>query len=252
MKKRKIVFWGIFLTVSYLLYLALEPYSLNVFSENPTSQSKSTNNIDCDGAGIFDGKANAILDSMINADGVLGISAGIYFERCGNWLGTAGFLSKKSQIKTNESSKFRIASVSKPMTAVAILQLYERGKIDLDVAIQRYLPEFPKKEKGVVTIRQLLNHTSGVPHYRFGLEIFHFSHYENCSEALKRFEDRELAFEPRTSFLYSSYGYTLLGAILERVSGKILSRLYAGKYLETRRNDADKYRTSRFRHRKQS
>jgi CubicO group peptidase (beta-lactamase class C family) len=81
------------------------------------------------------------------------------------------------------------------------------------------LQEFPRKDKGDITARQLLNHTSGIPHYKSNFGIFNFTHYNNSTDALNRFKDRDLEFEPGTSFLYSSYGYTLLGAIIENVSG---------------------------------
>ena len=86
--------------------------------------------------------------------------------------------------------------------------------------IQNYLPEFPKKEKGDITVRQLLNHTSGVYNYKSDFESVHFTHYPNSIKALDEFKDRELDFEPGSTFIYTSYGYTLLGAIIEKVTGK--------------------------------
>lgn len=106
------------------------------------------------------------------------------------------------------------------MTAIAILQLYQNKKLNLDVPIQTYLPEFPRKDKGDITIRHLLNHTSGIKHYNSKLGIFHFKNYENSITALKKLKNNKLAFKPGTSFLYSTYGYTLLGAIIEKVSGE--------------------------------
>ena len=220
MNKRKIILGIIVIFLGYLFYWTFEPYSLNPFLDKPISQSQSQNNMNCDNLNNFRLKADSIVNTAINKNEFLATSTSVYSEKCGNWLSTAGFLNKRNQEKPTKNSQFRIASVSKPMTAIAILQLYEKGKINLDLPIQNYLPEFPKKEKGDITIRQLLNHTSGIPHYKSDLGIFNFTHYDNCEKALEKFENRELVFKPGTDFLYSSFGYTLLGAILEEVSGK--------------------------------
>ena len=220
MNKRKIVSGIIIILLSYLFYWAFEPYSLNPFSDKPISLSESQNHLNCNNLNSFSFKADSIINSAINKNEFLATSTAVYSEKCGNWLSTAGFLNKGNQEKPSKNSQFRIASVSKPMTAIAILQLYEKGKINLDLPIQNYLPEFPKKKKGEITIRQLLNHTSGIPHYKSDLGIFNFTHYDNCEKALEKFENRELVFKPDTEFLYSSFGYTLLGAILEKVTGK--------------------------------
>ncbi|MGJ8760434.1 MAG: serine hydrolase domain-containing protein [Polaribacter sp.] len=220
MNKRKIVSGIIIILLSYLFYWAFEPYSLNPFSDKPISLSESQNHLNCNNLNSFSFKADSIINSAINKNEFLATSTAVYSEKCGNWLSTAGFLNKGNQEKPSKNIQFRIASVSKPMTAIAILQLYEKGKINLDLPIQNYLPEFPKKKKGEITIRQLLNHTSGIPHYKSDLGIFNFTHYDNCEKALEKFENRELVFKPDTEFLYSSFGYTLLGAILEKVSGK--------------------------------
>ena len=220
MNKRKIILGIIVIFLGYLFYWTFEPYSLNPFLDKPISQSQSQNNLNCDNLNNFRLKADSIVNTAINKNEFLATSTSVYSEKCGNWLSTAGFLNKRNQEKPTKNSQFRIASVSKPMTAIAILQLYEIGKINLDLPIQNYLPEFPKKEKGDITIRQLLNHTSGIPHYKSDLGIFNFTHYDNCEKALEKFENRELVFKPGTDFLYSSFGYTLLGAILEEVSGK--------------------------------
>jgi len=221
MRKRKIILGIILLLISYIFYWTFEPFSLNPFSGKPISLSKSENNLSCNELKLFTIKADSTINSAINKNDFLGITTGVYSENCGNWLSSAGFLNKRNQDKPNQFSQFRIASISKTMTAVAIFQLYENGIIDLDIPIQNYLPEFPKKEKGDITIRQLLNHTSGISYYKSDFESVHFTHYTNSIKALEKFKDRELEFEPGSSFLYSSYGYTVLGAIIEKTTGKL-------------------------------
>jgi len=104
------------------------------------------------------------------------------------------------------------------MTAVAVLQLVERGQIDLDAPIQKYAPSFPEKA-WPVTPRLLLGHLGGVRHYR-DEEPANTRPYATATEGLGLFKDDPLAVEPGTRFLYSTYGYCLLGAAVEGVRGK--------------------------------
>jgi hypothetical protein len=126
MNKRKIVLGIIIILLSYLFYWAFEPYSLNPFSDKPISLSESQNHLNCDNLNSFSFKADSIINSAINKNEFLATSTAVYSEKCGNWLSTAGFLNKGNQEKPSKNSQFRIASVSKPMTDIAILQLYEK------------------------------------------------------------------------------------------------------------------------------
>jgi D-alanyl-D-alanine carboxypeptidase len=115
-------------------------------------------------------------------------------------------------------SRFNIASTGKMFTAVGILQLVEKGKIDLDGTIGQYLPDYPNKQMQGVTIRQLLNHTAGTgdifgDRYKEGIE-----RSRNPKDYIKIYGDRSPAFTPGKRYEYSNYGYILLGAILEAVS----------------------------------
>jgi len=118
----------------------------------------------------------------------------------------------------DRSSIFRIASVSKPITATAVMQLVEQGKIDLDAPVQRYCPWFPLKP-WPVTVRRLLSHTSGIRHYRTAEESDNTHHYGSLRESLEIFDGDSLLFEPGTRFNYTSYGYSLLGCVIEGASG---------------------------------
>ena len=112
---------------------------------------------------------------------------------------------------------YRIASTSKPITAVAAMQLVESGKLDLDAPIQKYVPNFPVKNFPVTT-RQILAHLSGVRGYKQG-EGERTIRYNTLTDALAIFKDDPLEGEPGTRFLYTTYGYTLLGAVIEGASG---------------------------------
>lgn len=162
--------------------------------------------------------ADTLLTEAIRAEDFVGVSAGIYYQEAVLWQGGAGYRNLANQTAATPEMLHRIASISKPMTAVAVLQLAATGLLDLDAPIQRYLPQFPAKAAGPITIRQLLNHTSGIPAYRSAREFTSRVHYPTLWEATAVFRDRKLLFEPGTEFSYTTYGYTILGAIIERVT----------------------------------
>ncbi|WP_130736788.1 serine hydrolase [Flavobacterium sp. J27] len=132
-----------------------------------------------------------------------------------------GFSDIQLKKEVNNQTQFRIASVSKTMTAVAIMQLYSKDLLDLNANIQEYVPEFPKKEYPI-TIRQVAGHLAGIRDY-YGKsldEVFIQKHYNNLSDALELFKNDPLVTKPGANFLYSSFNYTLLGAAIENISKK--------------------------------
>jgi serine beta-lactamase-like protein LACTB, mitochondrial len=121
-------------------------------------------------------------------------------------------------VPAEEETIYRIASVAKPMTAAAVLQLAQEGKIDLFAPVQGYVSAFPQRY-GAVTIRDLLRHTSGVRHYKPG----EFGTTRRCgelAEALEIFGADAMEHAPGERITYSSHGYVLLGLALENVIGK--------------------------------
>lgn len=149
---------------------------------------------------------------------VVGIAAGVSVDGKGEWKGSAGALCQEKADAFSDSTITRIASISKPMTAVAIMQLVESNKLDLDAPVQQYLPEYPQKQKGQVTVRQLLNHTSGLSQYQDKSEVENRIHNSSLKEAMMIFQDRPLLFEPGSNYFYTSYGYVVLGRVIEEVS----------------------------------
>lgn len=144
-----------------------------------------------------------------------------------------GFASFEHKIKNNEKTKFLIASMTKQFTAMIILQLAEEGKIKLDGYISDYIPEYPETTGKNIKIAQLLSHTAGIPHYQSIPEFF-ISYstlkYEH-SDFIKLFQNVPLVGEPGEKFYYSSFGYYLLGYIIERVTGKKYEEVLKEKIL---------------------
>lgn len=135
------------------------------------------------------------------------------------WTKGFGYADLENKVPAKPESSYRLASVTKTITAIAVLQLVEKGKIDLDAEVQTYVPYFPKK-KWPVTVRQPLGHLGGISHYKnYDLES-HIKVHKNTKEALAIFQDFDLVAEPGTRYNYSSYGYNLLGAVIEAASGQ--------------------------------
>jgi serine beta-lactamase-like protein LACTB, mitochondrial len=132
------------------------------------------------------------------------------------WSNAYGLADLENTVPMTRHTVIRLASISKPITAVAILQLVEQGKLQLDAPIQQYVPQFPAKS-WPVTVRQLLGHLGGVRHYREG-EISSTRHYSDRLAPLDIFAYDPLLHEPGTRYSYTTYGYNLLGAAVELVS----------------------------------
>ena len=115
-----------------------------------------------------------------------------------------------------------IASISKTNAAVAIMQLVEQGKVDLDAPIQKYVPYFPKK-KWKITLRSILTHTSGIRHYRkgeFGEQRYKEKiHYDHFKDAINIFKNDTLLFKPGSYWFYSSHAANLMEGVIETVTG---------------------------------
>ncbi len=113
---------------------------------------------------------------------------------------------------------FRIGSVSKSMTSLALGKLHEQGKLHFDSMVQVYVPDFPEK-KYPITVSQVAGHIAGIRHYR-GNEMMSDQHFPTVAEGLDIFKDDSLLFEPGTNYRYSSYGWNLLSAVVEGASGE--------------------------------
>ena len=134
------------------------------------------------------------------------------------WVEAFGYSDLENQQPAKRDSAYRLGSVSKPQTAAAVLLLAEKGKLDLDAEVQKYVPYFPKK-KWPVTVRQLLGHIGGISHYKNYEVEGRIKEHKNTREAIAIFESFDLVAEPGTKYSYSSYGYNLAAAAVEGASG---------------------------------
>ena len=125
----------------------------------------------------------------------------------------------ENNVPATADTVYRIASLSKSLTATAAMRLVEEGRLDLDTPVQKYCPAFPTKQ-WPITVRDVLTHQSGIRHYKNDDESINTRHYTSISEALtQNFSKDPLLFEPGTKFSYTSYGYIVLGCVMEGASG---------------------------------
>ena len=136
-----------------------------------------------------------------------------------------GFADLERNVPVRESDFFRLASVSKPITATMIFELAEQGKVDIDAPVRQYLPELPAHH--VYRVRDLLCHQSGVRHYGADGPL---RNYPTQISALARFAKDPLLFVPGEKFSYSTHAFTVLGALIEKVTKKPY-RVYSAEHL---------------------
>ncbi len=131
-----------------------------------------------------------------------------------------GLANAEHQVPNTTQIKFRLGSITKQFTAMAILVLKERGKLKVEDPVGKYLDNAPKAWEGV-TIHHLLTHTGGVPSYTDDPAYpKKMMMPETVKSMIARFRDKPLDFKPGEKFHYSNSGYFLLGAIIEKLSGK--------------------------------
>jgi serine beta-lactamase-like protein LACTB, mitochondrial len=124
----------------------------------------------------------------------------------------------ENDVSATTETLFRTGSLAKPLTAVAAMRLVEDGRLDLDAPIQKYCPAFPRKP-WTVTAREVLGHVSGIRHYNDG-EMDSTHHYSKLSDGFAIFANDPLLFEPGTNYQYSTYGFSVIGCVLEGAAGK--------------------------------
>jgi serine beta-lactamase-like protein LACTB len=163
-------------------------------------------------------KIQAAANEFLKTSATPGVAVAMVLDGKTVWAQGFGKADLENSAPATPETLFRLASVSKPLTATAILQLVERGKLDLDAEVQTYCPAFPKKE-WPITSRQLLGHLGGIRHYnpdgKGDVPDDSAKHFATMKESLTLFENDPLVSQPGTAFHYSTYGYTLLGCVLE-------------------------------------
>ncbi|GGG91346.1 serine hydrolase [Glycocaulis albus] len=205
------------IAASTLLLWAYTPASVAAQTGPQTSASAA--------AGELESAVDAFARNVLDESQAPGLSIGI--ARGGETLLVRGYglANLEHQVEVTGDTVFRIGSVTKQFTAAAILLLAEEGRLSLDDTLDQYFPDFPRSDE--VTIRQLLQHTSGIRNYT-SLEGFMgttapLDHDEPRMVAYIANADPLYDFDPGTGWSYSNSGYMLLDYIAERVAGEPLA-----------------------------
>lgn len=133
-----------------------------------------------------------------------------------------GLADVENDVPATAQTVYRLASISKPVTAVLAMQLVERGQLDLDADVHSLVPSWPAKPWPVTT-RQLLAHLGGVRHYLREAEST--VHYATQTEGLVCFAADPLLHEPGSKYHYSTYGYNLVAAVVEARTGQAFAQV---------------------------
>ncbi len=165
-------------------------------------------------------KVDAIAADFLTSPGAVGLSIGV--ARKGDVIVAKGYglADAEFDVPADKDTMFRIGSVTKEFTAAAIMRFVEQGRLGLDDDLSTGLPDFPLQGHAV-TIRQLLNHTSGIPSYTSlgeeweKLQPLELSH----DEMLALVKDKPFDFKPGEKWAYNNTAYYMLGMIIEKVSG---------------------------------
>lgn len=163
-------------------------------------------------------QAVELIYELMKTNSIPGLSIAVATENEIVWAQGFGFadLENKTSVKLN--SKFRIGSISKTLTALAIGKLIDDYEINLSDEVHKYVAYLPKK-KYPITIGQLASHTAGIRDYDYKTgEFFSDKNYKSVEESIDIFKDDSLLFEPGSQYSYSTYGYVLLSAVIEGVT----------------------------------
>jgi CubicO group peptidase (beta-lactamase class C family) len=160
--------------------------------------------------------SRADIERIAKADSIPAVAVAVTSGDRIVWMESLGVADPETHAPLTVDSQFRIGSVSKLLTATALLRLAEQGKLRLDDPVSRYLPDFPHGES---TLRQLAGHLGGIRHYAGG-EFMNRTKYPSVRASLSKFAADPMIAKPGEKYYYSSYGYNLLGAAIEAAAGK--------------------------------
>ncbi len=180
---------------------------------------------------------NAWVEAQRDYQQLPSVSVGIVNGQQVLWQKAFGFGNVAGKVPASPSTVYSICSISKLFTAIAIMQLYEQGKLRLDDTVETLLPGYNLKQQfagsGPVTVRSLLTHSSGLPReadypYWTGPDF----PFPTDQQVMSRLGQQETLYPASTFFQYSNLGITLLGEIVEHVSGMPYNRFVEDNILK--------------------
>jgi CubicO group peptidase (beta-lactamase class C family) len=161
----------------------------------------------------------AAVEDEVKAQKLPSVAVGVVIDGELAYSKGFGFADLKKQNKPDADTLYRIGSITKSFTALALLSLRDEGALNLDDALARWIPEagkvvYPTRDSPPITLRQMLNHTSGLPRD----SDFDFEHDTTEAQVLSSVSKTTLTFAPGVRFMYSNLGYVLLGLTVGRAA----------------------------------
>ena len=161
---------------------------------------------------------------LVVGDNLPGLSVAVAVDGGIVWAEGFGWADVESRTPITPVTRFRLGALSKPLTAVGAALLHDRGRLDLDAPVQRYVPAYPKKQ-WTVTTRQLMGDVAGVHRIRGdNNDAMPTAHCASLDEAVALLDGDPLLFEPGTQHRYSIWGWVLVSAVVEGAAGEPFSR----------------------------
>jgi CubicO group peptidase (beta-lactamase class C family) len=153
-----------------------------------------------------------------------GMAAAVAIDGRLVWAEGFGHANLEHGVRATGQTRFGLGSLSKTITVIGLLSLMDRGLIDIDAPVERYLPDFPHARQGV-TLRRLAAHQSGLSD-RFAIEHnWTGEHFENLESAYQRLRHDPLATRPGTTVHYATGTYTVIGRAMERATGRTFAEI---------------------------
>ena len=207
--------------IAILVFLVISNWC---FAQDSVQTQNAQNNQKIPAAKIE--KIEAAIAAWMSQTKAPALSVAIVMDNRSSWSKGFGLTDVENSVPARSDSAYRLASIAKSITAIAVMQLVERGKIDLNSSVNKYCPAYPEKQalrdapdkQFAITVYQLLVHQSGVRHNKPD-EVLTTKHYNSINDAVNSFKDDALVVEPGTRYSYTTPGYTLLGCAIEGASG---------------------------------
>jgi serine beta-lactamase-like protein LACTB, mitochondrial len=164
------------------------------------------------------------ISRFMAASSIPGVSVAVVEDGAEEWSAGFGTADLENSVPATSHTLYRLASISKSITATAALLLWQQGRLDLDAPVQKYCPTFPQNDAPITT-RELLGHLGGIRHYKSDSqddpEIGNTKHFPNPIQGgIDFFKNDPLVAKPGTEFHYSTQGFTLVGCAIEGASGE--------------------------------
>jgi len=165
----------------------------------------------------------SLVEGLRKDQNIPGLSAAVVIDQDMVWGKGYGFANLEKKIEATPDSIYRIASITKLFTATMLMQLRDKGKLQLDDPLVKYIPQFliknPFEGARPITLRQIASHSSGLPR-EAPLDYMKNLNFPSTEEILNSLKEAELIFKPLSEFKYSNLGMALLGHALEKAAGQ--------------------------------